>query len=214
MKKLYYDIETGPLPRAELEAAIPPFDETEVKTGNLKDPDKIAAKIEEARKAHVENFISRAALDPMTGRVLAIGIDDGVEVRCNHGDEETLLSWFWNRVDGVWFSSGIIIGFNTHLFDLPFLIKRSWALGVDVSPGLRSGKWFTARSVDLRDVWQCGDRQARGGLDAIARFFGIEGKNGSGKDFADLLRVAPDKAMAYLENDVRITRQVAERMGV
>ena len=44
MNTFVFDIETGPLPEAELAALIPPFDPTEVKTGNLKDTEKSSDK--------------------------------------------------------------------------------------------------------------------------------------------------------------------------
>ena len=50
MKTIHFDIETGPLSEAELAVMVPPFDAAEVKTGNLKDPDKIAAKVAEERR--------------------------------------------------------------------------------------------------------------------------------------------------------------------
>ena len=75
MNTILFDIETAPLPESELAALVPPFDPAEVRTGNLKDPDKIAAKLAEAEANHRRDFIERAALDPLTGRVLAIGLD-------------------------------------------------------------------------------------------------------------------------------------------
>ena len=48
MQTIIFDIETGPLPETELAAMMPAFDPAEVKTGNLKDPAKIAEKIAEA----------------------------------------------------------------------------------------------------------------------------------------------------------------------
>lgn len=74
MHTICFDIETGPLPETELAAMVPAFDPAEVKTGNLKDRDKVAAKIAEAEANHRREFIERAALDPLTGRVLAIGL--------------------------------------------------------------------------------------------------------------------------------------------
>ena len=74
MHTIFFDIETGPLPEGELAALLPPFDPAEVKTGNIKDPAKIAEKIREAEEAHRRDFFDRAALDPLTGRVLAIGM--------------------------------------------------------------------------------------------------------------------------------------------
>ena len=74
MNTIIYDIETGPLPEADLAALLPPFDPTDIKTGNLKDPEKIAAKLAEAEMNHRRNFFEQAALDPLTGRVVAIGL--------------------------------------------------------------------------------------------------------------------------------------------
>ena len=74
MKRIYFDIETGPLPESELLAMLPPFDASEVRVGNLKDEAKIAAKIAEAEVNHRRDFIDRAALDATTGRVIAIGL--------------------------------------------------------------------------------------------------------------------------------------------
>ena len=37
MQTIFFDIETGALPEAEIAAMMPPFDPAEVKTGNLKD---------------------------------------------------------------------------------------------------------------------------------------------------------------------------------
>jgi hypothetical protein len=74
MKTIFFDIETGPLLESELLALLPPFDPAEVKTGNIKDPEKIAAKIAEAELNHKRDFVEKAALDPLTGRVVAIGL--------------------------------------------------------------------------------------------------------------------------------------------
>src|SRR5476651_2330269 len=79
MQTIVFDLETGPLAESELSALLPPFDPADVKTGNLKDPAKIAEKIAEAEANHKRDFIERAALDPLTGRVLAIGV-----ITCNH----------------------------------------------------------------------------------------------------------------------------------
>jgi hypothetical protein len=97
-----FDIETGPLPDAELWKVVAPFDastlkpfpafdESTVKLGNIKDPGKQAEKIEACRAAHAADAAAhdaknataeadyiagvkgRAALSAITGRVLAIG---------------------------------------------------------------------------------------------------------------------------------------------
>ena len=94
---LVFDIETGPLPEAELLPMIPGFDPTEVKVGNIKDPDKITAKIKEAEEAHYRDAKERAALDALTGRLLAFGMrvaGESVVQVFGHDDERVVLNAF------------------------------------------------------------------------------------------------------------------------
>jgi hypothetical protein len=216
MKTIVFDIETGALPEAELLAVMPAFDPADVKTGNIKDPDKVAAKIAEAEANHRREFIERAALDPLTGRVLAIGLDCGPdeEPELLFGpNEPKLLEAFWSRIRGEYARLHTLVGFNITQFDLPFLIRRSWKHHVPVPFGLRRGRYWGDCVVDLRDWWQLGDRQARGSLDSIAKHLGVGSKTGSGADFAGLLLNNPQAAAAYLVRDLELTRAVAVRLG-
>ncbi len=190
MQTNVFDIETRPLPESELTALVPPFDPAEVKTGNIKDPDKIAAKIAEAEASHRRDFFDKAALDPLTGRVVAIGVMT-FDVRGPKGlpfnlggqfsiigrdDEAQMLSEFWEITRGEMGRTNPMIGFNIFNFDLPFLIRRSWKHGVPVPFGLRRGRYWSDQVIDLRECWQLGDRQAKGSLDSIARHLGVGAK--------------------------------------
>ena len=214
MSTFIFDIETGPLSTEQVESVMPAFDPAEIKTGNLKDPAKVAEKIEQARSAHRQSFIDRAALDPMTGRVLAIGVvDQDGSVDVLSGSEPDLLYGFW---DVIRCSGGIhrLIGFSVLSFDLPFLIRRSWRHGIPVPVGLRDGRYWSKDIIDLRDVWQLGDRQAHGSLNAICKFLGLGEKLGDGKDFAGLWETDREQAINYLKQDLNLTRKLAQRMGL
>jgi hypothetical protein len=216
MKTIVFDIETGPLPEDELLAVMPAFDPAEVRTGHLKDPVKIAEKVAEAEASHRREFIERAALDPLTGRVLAIGLDYGPdeEPELFFGPNEAeLLRVFWSKIRGEYTRLHTLVGFNITQFDLPFLIRRSWKHRVPVPFGLRRGRYWGDMVVDLRDWWQLGDRQARGSLDAIAKHLGVGAKTGSGADFAGLLFSNPTAATGYLLKDLELTRAIAVRVG-
>lgn len=128
--------------------------------------------------------------------------------------------------------SGYIVGYNSHGFDLPFLIQRSMLCGVAWPRSIRrSWRWWHDCSVDLREVWACGPPQRhrreegdsnaepvfpRGGLDRLSRILGLGGKNGDGTMFWRLFRStqedAQQKAMEYLFNDIELTRGVAEHL--
>ena len=226
---LVFDCETSGLPEPELLAMLPPFDASEVKTGNIKDPAKIAEKIAEVEKNHLRDFVDRAALDPLTGRIVAIGVlpydprgEAGPDwstppqaVIIGHDDESQTLREFWGMVvSGDHGRLNPVVGFNICMFDLPFLFRRSWKHGITPPPGLRRGRYWGDNVIDLRDLWQLGDRQARGGLDAVARHLGVGSKTGNGAEFADLWKRDRDAAEAYLKNDLALTAAVAGRLGV
>lgn len=216
MRTIFFDVETGPLPEAELAALMPPFDPAEVKTGNLKDPDKIAAKLSEAEANHRRDFIEKAALDPLSGRVLAVGLlyqDSGEFTVIGHDDEAQTLREFWAVGRGEMGRLNQLVGFNVAGFDLPFLFRRSWKHRVAVPLGLRRGRHWSDQVVDLRESWQLGDRQARGSLDSIAKHLGLGAKNGDGKAFAQLWQSDRTQAVAYLRNDVELTAKIADALG-
>ncbi len=216
MNTIIYDIETGPLPEADLAALLPPFDPADIKTGNLKHPEKIAAKLAEAEMNHRHNFFEQAALDPLTGRVVAIGLryqDSGEFHVIGHDNEAQSLREFWDVTRGEMGRINQMIGFNSNAFDLPFLIRRSWKHRVPVPFGIRRGRYWAEQMIDLRDAWQLGDRQARGSLDVVAKHLGVGAKNGNGADFAKIWQSDRAKAVEYLRNDVELTARVADALG-
>jgi predicted PolB exonuclease-like 3'-5' exonuclease len=204
MKPIYFDIETGPLPADVRQERIPEFEPD----SRLKDPVKIAESIEGKKKA----WLGDAALSPITGQVLVIGLLEGDQVKYLYGEEKSFLEQFWTIVRDAMFKSDCLVGFNCNTFDLPFLMKRSWALGVKPPIFLRSGRYWNQYIIDLREIWQLGDRQAHGGLDQISKFFGMSGKAGDGKDFAALWESDQEKALAYLKQDLLLTKGLYDRM--
>ncbi len=243
---IVFDIETGPLPEEKIRPLLPPFDsyiapfdQAAVKVGNLKDKDKIAAKIADARLAHAasvagladkqaaheQDFFSRAALSALTGQVVAFGLktDEGTKSIFHVSnanppnpihDEFWLLQTFWaayeETVGDTW------AGFNIFGFDLPFLIRRSWLCGVSVPDSIIRDKWWPACFIDLLDVWRCRNRGEYVKLDDLAKAIGLPGKPDgiNGGDFARLLVEDPPTAMAYLNNDLDMTWAVATTLQV
>lgn len=220
--------------------ALGEFDPASVKLGNLKDQSKIDAKIAEARAAHEaaavnapqilaaaeadhwQGFVNRAALSPVTGQVLAIGYWSkaaGTKIQGQGGtlDEAKLLANFWNRYRACRSEGRQMVGFNIFRFDLPFMARRSWYLGIDVPDTLTdpSGRYFDKVFVDLYARWQCGVYQESIRLDDMARFFGVGGKPDGicGADFGRLWQEDRSTAIEYLKNDLVITSGCAARMG-
>jgi len=209
---IVFDIETGPLPTAELEDRIPKFEAP----ANYKDEQKIAAYITQKRL----DWIERAALDATTGKILAIGILDcreaGVEkITTLAGDEADIISAFSSIVMACGGSGWPLIGWNIFGFDLPFILRRSWILRVALPQWIRSGRYWDRCFVDAMDVWACGNREQAVSLDLAAATLGVGRKSGSGAHFASLWNGSDEErahALEYLENDLRLTKAVAERI--
>ena len=215
MKNTYlvFDIETRSLPLETIKAKglMPSFKPP----ANIKDPEKIKAREAE----HEADVMEKAALDPLLSTVCAVGViyGDGEMFEWNTDRNKTeaeILQWTWTHMRLCFNDMGRIVGFNTHGFDIPFLINRSWILDVPICESVLKGKWFSEYSYDLADKWRVGRKDGYVSLDRLSRAFGLEGKSGNGKDFANLLDTDFGKAIDYLRNDLTLTLKIAQRMGV
>lgn len=207
MSAIIFDIETGPRSRAELAEIVPTFEAP----ANWKDPEKIRAHVAEKEA----DWFQSAALSAVTGRVLAIGHLDTATGECGFlasGDEAADLAAFWRFVTSFGALRAQLVGFNSNRFDLPFLIRRSWLLGVPVPAPLTAGRFLPFDCVDILDTWRCGVREDSISLDSLARFLGVGRKTGSGADFATLWSTSPEAALQYLANDLHLTRRCAEAL--
>lgn len=255
MSDIIFDIETSPLSDDQLRRLLPPMDENEfapakfnessVKIGNLKDPEKIKEKIDGARKKHetIEadksnalvaarkkhwlEFVDRAPLSPVTGSVLVVAyhspgknatvIDDG------GGDEISLLKTFWHKAGKVRKQQNRLVGLNIHDFDLPFLVNRSWMLGVTV-PSFVFTVWkhrinWDESFVDLRKYWLLGrwGSGTKSSFDHLAAAFGTVGKpqeECEGANFYRMWRENRDLAIKYVKNDVEQPAIWLDAMGI
>ena len=204
-----FDLETAALPLEEIVHLKPQFNAP----SNWKDPAKIADNIAEQEK----KWLTEAALNPLTGRILVVGIKEfGREPEYLEGNERDILQHLWDRIGydahyERWYGHAI------HGFDLPFAVKRSWLHGIPVPMNtLFSDNGFINRRrfVDTMLAFQCGDRGSDYvGLDMVAKFFGMPGKTEDiGKDFGFIYGTDRPRALSYLARDLEIVEGVAVRM--
>ncbi len=209
MKGVIFDIETGPLPAKETERFMPKFEAP----SNYKDQAKIDAFIEEKRA----EWIKQSALNATSGKILAIGClysDSDEPMIFGSGQEAEDLASAWQIMCPDGYISYNLVGFNSNSFDIPFMVRRSWALGVKVPKGLATSKWLPSECRDLLDVWRIGNRQESVSLATMSRFFGVGEKSGEGKDFFKLWASDRATALKYLAQDLVLTKACAQRMGV
>ena len=246
---IIFDIETGPLSEEiVLERAKPYtplehpglFNPDSVKLGNIKDPEKIKAKIVEAsakhgeacleyeklsdahRDAWVKAEMGRAALSALTGEVLAIGYHgsdsrDRIQIELSKDtSERDIICDFWRIYDEQYSNGLTMVGHNIFNFDLPFLIRRSWLLGVEVPPSVVVKEKYLSNTVFGCTMlkWSLGDRGSYISLDKLSGLLGGPRKPEgiTGAMFADMMIDDETEALEYLKNDLLMTRHVAIAM--
>jgi hypothetical protein len=208
MNHIIFDIETGPIDQPYLDLMMPEFEAPK----NFTDPEKIAKAIE----AKKQDWYEKAALSPLTGKVIAIGLEFdvgfGIMSEPVHSKESEILTEFWKLVRDNHTSQ--FIGFNIASFDLPFLIRRSMKYGIRPPDVFNNNRYLSHQFVDLLQVWQCGDRSELVSLGKLAMFMGVGSKEGSGAEFAKLWKEDRPMAIEYLKQDIALTKAVAVKMGV
>lgn len=197
---IYFDIETKPFESDALKSAMPQFKAP----ANIKDPVKIAAKIEEKQKA----FIERAALSPLSSTILAVGLwcDDGVKTMLHGEDEADLIRKTWDALTDHGAFTRNVIGWNVKRFDFPFLIKRSWALGISIPQttleNFRGRFYLNSHIIDMMDYFTMGAEQFAS-LNSALQLLGLDSKiDTSGKLFYELYDDDRELAMEYLKRDI------------
>jgi len=218
MSTIIFDIETGPLPDDQLQAMIPVFDPSTVKVGNF-GVEKAKEKISTAKAEYYFEAMKRAALSPLTGQVLAIGYKRDAKVAIDDSTERQMLLRFWEKFCKQEKAGGRMVGHNIFGFDLPFMVRRSWTLGLAhkvPSTLIKQDRYWSPVFVDTMVRWRLGDYRKYVSLETLAKAFSVGGKPDgvSGADFARLWEEDRPRAVAYLKNDLEITFQVAMRLGI
>jgi len=235
MRNHVFDIETKALPDKVTEFTKP-FAKEEVLVGNLKDPEKIAAKQEAAEAGYWAKAHDKAALNPHTSEIVTIGIhlDNNGETFMLEGSEAHILGSFWTIYKQhtqhnwcYWTGSN-----DKGAFDVRHIVIRSWVNRVPVPEGLVSARGYLSNGfVDLAQVFLFGAPfPSYCSLDLAGRQLGVIGTTNdcatvqskldieattgvTGMTFAEFRQGEErqhEQAVAYLRNDLALTRGIAD----
>jgi len=176
VRVLAIDLET--IADRELIKTLPPL---EVKTGNIKDEEKIKAKQAEAEEKRIENM----GLNKFENLICVFSWCDGEKsggllLGNESGEaERKLLLEAWEIING----HSHFVTFNGNEFDVPILNLHSMFRKVRPSMNISTNKYRITNHTDLRSVFSGGDKFAPGNLDYfLRRCLGRskpEGMNGS-----------------------------------
>lgn len=142
------------------------------KTGNLKDPAKIAAKQTEAR--------GKLGMNPLTAKACCGGWyascdDHGYEILKDDSPEaeRMFLHKYWERLAMY----DVLIGFNCFSFDSRILLFRSAVHNIEIPFSFDRKKYSSAKNhIDLRGVLTDWGTFEAGKLDFFLSMFGLAGK--------------------------------------
>lgn len=200
---LFFDIETAANPDAE--KYLPEF----TAPANYKDPVKIAEYIEEKRKAAIESM----ALDPDYANIVALSYQIYPERKnivtllkdVTHTEYE-IIQTFWTAFS---YAMGRSCGYNIIAFDLPFIMRRSFALKIKpyFIPSL--AKYQTNPTTDLMGIlYQWG--QAKG-LKKVCDMYGIPNPLPE-LEGSQVATMDAETLQKYSANDVYLIVELYKRM--
>ena len=199
---LFFDIETEGNP--EVYDIMP----EPTAPANYKDADKIAAYIAE-KKAEQQTM---AALDADYGRIIAIGMQLGLNSNPisytvnDHYSETEGIRIFWENFAKA---HGVSCGYNIIGFDLPYILRRSFALGVKPSIIPNLAKYQTYPTIDLMGIlYNWG--QAKG-LKWVCKRYGIENPLPD-LDGSKVKDMDQETLIKYSINDVKLIVELYKKM--
>ena len=164
----------------ELALKLNPFNVSDVKIGNIKDPDKIKQKIIDSEQDHIVNTVNTSALKSCTCFICHIGLveeyDNGdIEykffINKYKDSDKELLQSFWEYItqledNFIDYSTKKLdlYSYNGHSFDFPILLKRSILNNICITthiiphylPDMMSwDKWNSSvvNNFDLAKLW-------------------------------------------------------------
>jgi DNA polymerase elongation subunit (family B) len=192
------------------------FIEEPTAPANYKNPDTIAAYVTEARR----KAITKAALKPDLGRIVAIAwmqegrdFEPRVMLCKNEHEEKLALVTFWDDLaEGDHHKRTIT--YNGHRFDLPFVMRRSLALGVQF-PRLRVDRG--SPHLDLYRVLSFDDAIDGYSLQFYLKRYGLDAGVKDDMDGSDIARLVEAGAWDQIANhcvcDVKRLWALAEWLG-
>lgn len=228
MKHVVLDIETKPYPQKALLSAMPQLKPSK----RLTDEKKIAADLDEKRNTWLETAAKRA--ESSTVMAIGLGLVDGGDLKtvdlldAERSSEKQILMQFGAFLDSLRKENRerrrhedsrlsepdfVLVTFNGHGFDLGFIRQRCAILNIECLIKVSRGRYFN-NSVDVMDEWTAGTQADTVSLKRLAFLLAVGDKDTDGELYYQLYAHDPKAALAYLENDVRLTFACAKRLGV
>jgi len=159
--------------------------------------------------------IETTGLDPFSDRIVAIGVQRGEDVRVFINKNELRVIWdFFEFLTAVHkpLETQVLVGYNIHNFDLPFITTRAIKHGLTVDAGYLR-KMYRADLMTIVTRY-LNTRNRNLSLKTIAEFLGIRVNDAiSGSDIPVLWEKGDFDAIAqHCLSDIYLTQQLLKRL--
>lgn len=159
-----------------------------------------------------EEFIEWSSLSGAYGRICCISYAfDNEEPTCLEGDEEKMLTKFWQAVR----EANLFVGHNLLDFDLPFIFQRSVILKIKPTVDISLRRYSQSPVFDTMHEWSKWDMSRKTSLDELCHLFDIP----TSKSEMDGSMVHQyyqkgkiDEIKNYCNADVKATREIYKRL--
>ena len=216
MNKLIIDIET--IPNQNIDDDIKPkFNESTVKLGNVKDQEKINAKIESSKKEFESGLTKRMSIESNYCQIISLGYIEVNEqnnevsrgVLFDELNDKSIIEQF----DKI-YTGQTIIGWNSKNFDIPIIWKRA-ILNNTKNPVYNYQYLcnpYNDNSIDLMRTWNGSTNYGK--MSDCAKLLGIECKTGlDGSMIYDAYKDKKfDEIKAYNLEDCQCTLDIYKRI--
>lgn len=164
-----------------------------------------------------EELYRKRALKSMEGEVFCIGwaVGDG-EASVEHGELElNTLNVFLHKLEDVidLRESVIWVGHNILTFDMAWLWRRAIKYDLTMLANMIKLDRYKHNIHDTMVMWRGADYQDYTSLDALAKWLGFEGQEGSGSEVYDwYLAGEYGKIIDHCKSDVELVRKIYKKI--
>jgi len=217
MAQCVFDIETAPLPDAQIPPAlVERLQEAETEDDAWKEMlglYSLAAQVVCIAMLNPESGKGIVLYDDCHGELTGLTWPQGTEFALAGGDETAMLERFWDNVSRY----DRVITYNGRGFDVPFLMQRSLIREVEITSNLLPPRFFLDRNhLDLQDVLSAFRATRPFGLAAWTQAIGAsspkEGSVAGAEVGAAFHAGRTGEIVEYCARDVVATAKLAEKV--
>ena len=154
------------------------------------------------------------ATNPCASSMVGLSLMYDWRFNCLEVDEEKTEGRILMKLVKVINEAQLVITWNGHKFDLPYVRRRCILNGIR-PPSYRRGRWMQDRFIDAQEEWDdyahYGNRLSDSNMDFVCQTLGLPTKPGNPLDWG---KWTSRQRREYMSHDIKRTFDICERMSL